>query len=74
MAQVGAQQIAQLRVRKIVGYTVERLFELPYSINLLNLSATKKIYSKEFKKEAVQLAKQTGKHSQVARDLCIQVS
>ncbi len=38
------------------------------------MATTKKTYSKEFKEEAVQLAKQTGKRSQVARDLGIQVS
>jgi transposase len=38
------------------------------------MSTTKKTYSKEFKEEAVRLTKQTGKRSQVARDLGIQVS
>jgi transposase len=38
------------------------------------MSTTKKTYTKEFKEEAVRLAKQTGKRSQVARELGIQVS
>jgi transposase len=38
------------------------------------MSTKKKTYTKEFKEEAVRLAKQTGKRSQVARDLGIQVS
>lgn len=38
------------------------------------MSTKKKTYTKEFKKEAVQLAKQTGKRSQVVLDLGIQVS
>lgn len=38
------------------------------------MAITKKTYTKEFKEDAVRLAKQTGKRSQVARDLGIQVS
>jgi transposase-like protein len=38
------------------------------------MSTTKKTYSKEFKEEAVHLAKQTGKRSQVSPEVGIQVS
>ncbi len=38
------------------------------------MPTTKKTYTKEFKEEAVRLAKQTGKRSRVARDLGIQAS
>ncbi len=38
------------------------------------MSTSKKTYTEEFKEEVGHLAKQTGKRSQVARDLSIQVS
>ena len=44
------------------------------STETTNRMATRKTYSREFKEEAVRLAKQNGNQSQTARDLRLQLS